>query len=91
MISLYIICNRIREAIYEDNFFRSVFHIRHIDRSDRLKNGVITYTKKKEIYTQLKYENDRAAVLLARPEESYPGAKAASAGDDEDDDENRYA
>jgi len=67
--------NRVKrclDGIREDNFARSIFHQKHIFKSDRLKNGFITYNKCKHIYTHEKYEKEKEEIMQQFPESSYP-------------------
>jgi len=82
---------RCLDSILEDNFARSIFHGRHTAKSDRLKNGFVSYKKTPHLYTKEKYEEDKAAVLLTHPESSYRADGLYAAYAEDNDTGNLYA
>jgi hypothetical protein len=58
---------RCLQAILNDPFARSIFHTRHVECSDRLRNGFETYQKNIHVYTQAKYDEDVAAFHALHP------------------------
>ena len=91
--SLTLMYNRIircLDGIREDNFARSIFHQKHIFKSDRLKNGFITYNKCKHIYTHEKYEKEKEEIMQQFPESSYP-VTGINFENEIDDNGDRYA
>ena len=50
-----------------DPFARAIFHKRHVQHSDRLRNGFVSLSKVADIYTQEKYENDVAQYNIEHP------------------------
>ena len=50
-----------------DPFARAIFHERHVQYSDRLRNGFVSLKKVADIYTQEKYETDVARYNVEHP------------------------